>query len=229
MKEEIVFQPSEDLAYWIGLVQSDGSLTKWTKKTGKIQYYLHFGNSSLILIKEFQKGLKHLNRFSRYIRKRNDNFFESKISANSLLAILDSIKISRSRKKFEPPNWITTSQNLFGAYLAGLIDGDGNVRIKRKKYPQCAIRITSGEKEFILHELIKKFLKCSAFITEKHRKVFYRKENRFIDGKSFDLEFLASRKNSNFLSEYVLPHIKLDYKREKIINYITNRYAAAGI
>jgi len=231
MKKNIETQikPLEKLAYWIGLVQADGSITKWTKKTGKIKYYLHFSNNSLTLIKEFQSGLKYLNRFSRYIRKRNSCSFESKISVNSMLKILKFLKISRCRAYFEPPTWINNNQSLFGAYLAGLIDGDGDIRIKRKKYPQCAIRITSCNKEFIIYRLIKKFLKCSVFITKKQKKIFFKNENRFIYGKWFELEFLLSSKNSDFFLSYVLPYIKLNYKQEKLMGHIKNKYAAAGI
>lgn len=226
MNKEIIIQPSEQLAYWIGLVQADGSVTKWTKKTGKIKYYLEFCNNFLILIKEFQRGLQYLNRSSRYIRKINSNSFESKISVNSLLSTLDSLKISRSRKYFEPPEWVTNDQSFFGAYLGGIIDGDGDIRVKPKTN-QCVIRITSGHKEFILRELIKKFLKCSVTITKRHRKTFYR--GRFINGKWFELEFLVSSKNLSFLLTYILPYIKLDYKREKLIKFIESKYALAGI
>lgn len=170
-----------------------------------------------------------MNRFSRYIRKRDHKFFESKISANSLLETLDLLKISRSRNYFEPPNWVNNSQSLFGAYLAGLIDGDGDIRVKREKYSQCAIRITSGHREFIILELIKRFLKCSASITKRHRKIFYKNENRFIDENWFELEFLVSSKNFDFILSHVLPYIKLNYKREKLSTFIKNKYAAGGI
>jgi len=76
--------------------------------------------------------------------------------------------------------------------------------IKRPKYPQCSIRITSGEKQFELATSIRKILKCSTWFT------FYEDEREITsvsyDCKWCDLEFLISPKTYKFFKNFVLPY-----------------------
>jgi len=222
-----MFEYSQELAYWIGLVQADGSLVKWTRKNGKIENELHMETKSEVLIKEFQKGLNLLNRFPKYfVTKRG--FFTCKASVGSILFQIKVLRLFFSKSKFQTPNFVLNDKAFFGAYLAGLIDGDGDIRTKNKKYPQCVIRITSGFKQEILMKSIREFLACSVTDTKREGKRYLKKENRIINGSWHELEFSISSKNFDFIFNYVVPNIKLLYKKEKISNFIKQKYAAVG-
>lgn len=67
------------------------------------------------------------------------------------------------------PSWIIKDSESFGAYLAGKIDGDGDIRIKgkRRPTPQCVIRISDGSPQRELKIIIEKHLKCKALITQR--------------------------------------------------------------
>ena len=125
----------------------------------------------------------------------------------------------------KPPSWVKEKINLFGSYLAGIIDGDGDVRIKRRKYPQYMVRITSGSEQTDLTVNIEKFLRCSTTITKRTRKSFYAKENRYIHGTSYSLEFLISSKNIEFVKRFILPYINLSRKHNRIKNFIDSKNA----
>ena len=207
-----------EFAYWLGLVQADCAFSRWTNKNGKCENELHMEVKSEILIKEFQKGLVFINRFPNYFKTKR-NVFTCKSPVNSVLPVLKSINLF-PKHKFIPPDFISKNKILFGAYLAGVIDGDGNVRVKRKKYPQCAIRITSDSEQVKLITLIKKFLSCSVSNAKINDERYFAKENRIIKGSWNVLEFLISSKNFIFFLNYVLPFIKLNYKKEMIENFI---------
>ena len=216
-----------EFAYWLGLFHADGSLTKWTKKNDKVQYYLHFENTSEILVKQFQIGLKYFKRFPKYFKRKTVKLFTCKASVNLLLPILSLFNITRPKKLFDPPNWIYENIELFGAYLAGLIDGDGDVRVKRPKYPQCVIRITSKYPQRNLAKLIEERFKCKIQISSVKRKAVLNK--RTISSIFSRLEFYVSSKNFGHILKYVIPFIKLSYKREKLLSFIKDRYAVGGI
>ena len=120
-----------------------------------------------------------------------------------------------------PPKWIVENDKFFGAYLAGLIDGDGNVRVKRKKYPQCAIRIISGSPQYELRDALVNKMNCAVNIIKKPRDVIFK--NRRIISTSYDLEFLVSPKNFEFLVDDVVHMISLERKRKVIEKYIKKR------
>lgn len=219
---------SQELAYWIGLVQADGSFVKWTRKNGKNENELHLEIKSEILVREFQKGLGLMNRFPNYFKTKR-GFFTCKALVSSILSEIKSIKLFPNKTEFQPPNFVYADNRYFGAYLAGIIDGDGDIRVKRKKYPQCVIRITSEFKQNLLMELIQKFLNCSVSDTRRFGRKYLRMEERLIEGSWHELEFLISFKNLNSISSFVLPNVKLIYKREKMLNFIKEKCAAAGI
>lgn len=78
--------------------------------------------------------------------------------------------------------------------------------MKRKKYPQCVIKITSGKSQKELADSIEKFLKCAVSITPYEGKRVL--NEKIIHGKWYELEFLISSKNYLFIKRYVTPHIQ---------------------
>lgn len=203
-------------AYWLGLVHADGFISKYMIK-GKTKCELGLETISEILIKEFQKGLKIFGR-NVSILKTKRNTYKCKISAKSIENVLSSMNITLREQQYKPTNFICKNERLFGAYLAGVIDGDGDIRIKRKMtYPQCAIRITSGSIQPKLRNLIAQNMRCS--VAERHRIVF--RNNKKMQW--YELEFLISPKNMVFIKNYVLPNIKLPYKKGRIQDFIESR------
>lgn len=229
MIKDIKIQPSNELAYWIGLVHADGRFSKWMRKSGKQEIELHMESKSESLIKEFQKGLAFINRFPRYHYRAKRNVFTCKASVKSIFLLLQSLNLAMPKHKFVAPFFIRNGRILFGSYLAGIIDGDGDVRIKRIKYPQCVVRITSKFKETMLIDLIKQFLNCSVSNIKRSGKRYLRKEDRFIVGTWNSIEFLVSSKNFGFFLSFILPNMKLGYKKEKILVYIESKCALGGI
>jgi hypothetical protein len=208
-------QTSEELAYWIGVVQSDGSFKKYLKKDrGRFRYEISLGVShqSLPMLKKFQKLSKKIfNRNAKIFKLRNKNRWDFAIGIQSLLDTFKNLDIKFSDPPV-PTKWVTENLLLFGAYLAGIIDGDGSIRIKRKKYPQCMVKITSGKSQNELANSIRNFLNCAVSITP------YRGDRmlngKIITGKWYELEFLVSSKNYKFVSSYILPNLTIVHKKE---------------
>jgi len=211
-----------DFAYWVGLVQSDGSFRK--KVYGKkISYLICFAAKDRILVESFQKiSADFLNRHAKIFNRSNQDIWFCEIGVARLLDLFKSLDIKFTDPP-APPKWIKQNLELFGAYLAGVIDGDGNVRIKRPKYPQCAIRISSGTPQIELRNSIIELLGCSAWITKKQKRALFKKENRIIEGTSYDLEFLVSSKTIKFIKSFVLPYVQLDRKSEKLESFILSK------
>jgi hypothetical protein len=134
---------------------------------------------------------------------------------NSFLSLFEELDIS-FKDPPKPPNW--AKNELFGAYLAGLIDGDGDVRITRPKYPQCVIRISSSKKQADLKEFIEKIMNCKVSINNHFRET--KIGERTIKGRWSTLEFYVSSRNKEFIMKYVLPNIALEYKKNKILEYV---------
>jgi len=213
MKKQIQIKPTKELAYLIGIIQTDGSFKKYIEKSRNVKRWIIsmcVGKKSLPMLRKFQKlSKKLLNRKGGIFKSKISNEWESKIRVNSLIKEFERLDINFGDPP-TPPFWVKENEKLFGAYLAGIIDGDGNVRIKRKKYPQCAVRITSSEKQIDLKSTIEKILRCKVNITK--------------DENAYDLEFYVSPKNYKIIKENVLPYITLKYKKDKLNSYINSRW-----
>ena len=75
---------------------------------------------------------------------------------------INKLKILHDTKN-NIPAFIKSDYNIFTAYLAGIIDGDGHIKIKNNKdriIPQCLIRITADRPLMEIGDLIEKFYSC---------------------------------------------------------------------
>ena len=142
------------------------------------------------------------------------------LSVTSLLKFFESNDIIFSDPP-RPPKWIKSNKYLFGAYLGGVIDGDGDIRISRKEYPYCAIRITSGEKQEELINSIKENFCCN--VNSRKLSRTSQIDNRKIIGNYSILEFYISSKNKRLIQKYLLPHISVKYKKEAIEQFLKKR------
>lgn len=107
-----------------------------------------------------------------------------------------------------PPSWID-HEKFFGPYIAGVIDGDGSIRIKRPEYPQCYVDITSASEPEELRIAIENYLNC--FSSFRHVKRG--------DESWYRLQFLVSKKNVEVIEKFVYPHIQIKHKREVLEKY----------
>ncbi len=212
---------STSLAYWVGVAQTDACFKKAFSKKRKQHYYrisLCVGEKSIPMLKKFKEssqkifGVKGTTWYNKK-RKCIDYCFGCK----KLLVTFKELEINFSDPPI-PPSWIINDNKLFGAYLAGLIDGDGDVRIKRKKYPQCAVRINSGTNQKELIKIIKNKLNIGVSSNTNIGGGYVK--GRRIKGKSYRAEFYVSSKNFEFLTNFVLNNIEMKYKKNKIKNYI---------
>lgn len=224
MKEEIKLEPSEELAYWVGAVQTDGSLSEHhEKKRDKTRTRISFGiaEKSLPMVEKFRDiSLRILSRRGKiYKLKRGSWYYE--ITVKQLSPTFKSLGIQFGDPPV-PPQWTLEKPKFFGAYLAGVIDGDGDVRIKRPRYPQCAIRITSGSKQIALLQAITRVLGCHASILYEKKDSYL--GDRKISGASYRIEFCVSSKTFELIKDFVLPHMTLAHKREKILQFIHSRF-----
>jgi hypothetical protein len=212
----------EELAYWVGIVQTDGCIVKYVpknRKTERIEISMEVSKKSLPMLRKFKEICQTYLKRKCKIWKVRRGQFATHVCVKGLQDVLESLGVNV--KGIKPPKWVVRNMKFFGAYLAGIIDGDGNVRVKRKKYPQCAIRVYSKENPSILAEFIRKFLRCAVRITfhTGTRKL----NGKIIVGKWYELEFLVSSKNYIFMSKYVIPFLQIKYKRDKLTRYINQR------
>lgn len=123
-----------------------------------------------------------------------------------------------------PPEWCKDDIKLFGAYLAGIIDGDGNVHLHlnkrkfKKPYFQCQIRIFSKFEQIELKKSIESLLKCKTSIQLRRSDSFI--DGRRVTGSCYVLNFLISSKNFHIFQRAVLPEIAIHKKADSIVSYL---------
>ena len=213
-KEEL---KNPEFSYFIGAVQGDGSYGKYVDRTkGKFRTTLSLNANDLEMVGKCADIFNF--SFERNVsigKRKNDKTLGFSTTVNSLVTIFSELRIDFSDPP-KPPNWITQNIKPFGPYMAGLIDSDGSVAVKRKKYPQCAIRIISGYRQEQLKIVVERMLNCKSSIEETGQ--FVKEwENWY---PAFRLSFLVSKKNWKIIEKNVLPFITLSRKRIKIEHYL---------
>jgi hypothetical protein len=210
----------QNFAYWLGVVQSDGYLKIYK---GRPLISLHVGKNSLPMFKRFIDVSREIFNIKGSSYTYSDTsgrpYYLYRFGAKKIIPLFEKPKIAL--KGFIPPVHFLKNKKLFGAYLGGIIDGDGNVRISRPKYPQCYVRIFSSNYPKELIESIKSNLTCSVNYREvrKRGKIF----GRIVNGVNRRLEFRVIPKNFDYFDKFIVPFIAIDYKRSKIIEYIEKR------
>lgn len=161
---------------------------------------------------EFKKIYE--NKFKRSVNIRKVPKKESYVIQTSINSLWQTIK--EWQKYFIPKN-ITKSNELLGGYLAGIIDGDGHIKLKSKNksrvIQQCVIRITFDHENIKLKEIIEEKLKC---------KVHF----EYSKSKATDLCFYVSSKNIKWIEKYLIKEIKITKKRLKLNDYIKIKKAS---
>ncbi|MDI6722488.1 MAG: hypothetical protein QMD97_02935 [Candidatus Aenigmarchaeota archaeon] len=78
-----------------------------------------------------------------------------------------------------------------------------------------------------MKNVISKNLGCGVSISKRsHVSIL---NGRKIHGTWFEMELYISKKNLKFFKEFVVGHIAIDHKRDKLRYFLENRYAPGGI
>jgi len=199
---------NKNIAYFIGVLHSDGSIYVFNDKKRnrkQIRLNLTVGKKSLEMSKKFQYILKrYFNKTVNIRKKPNHNSYIIQTSINKTWHIFSEWT------KYNIPNEIKNNKKLFNSYLAGLIDGDGHIKIKNntdRKIPQCLIRISSDRKLEEIKKLITKHNNCMVH--------FYCCKK----SKCVDTCFYFSKKNYNEIINQILPNLAIKKKQSRLLYY----------
>ncbi|NIP40928.1 MAG: hypothetical protein GTN39_05415 [Candidatus Aenigmarchaeota archaeon] len=124
------------------------------------------------------------------------------------------------------PKWIKYNYKMFGAYLAGVIDGDGDITIKRPKYPQCRVRITSGKVLSETKKLVEKHLNCKCNIESYVVSTYSLPRAKVKEGIGYKHYFYISPKNVSIFKRYVYRYLQIAHKRatlERFFNILDKK------
>ena len=213
---------TEELAYWLGIVQTDGCYNEYfDKKKNRVVYRIIMNvTKSLPMLVKFQEINRKLFNRKSNIYKKTTGSYESKIYVKEYLDEFNKMDF-HFKDISKIPSWITENLEYFGAYVAGIIDGDGHILIRRPACPQCLVSITSGIKPEELKKIVMHKFNCSVNITTEEGISFI--SGREIVGHWHTLEFYISSKNSNLIEKYILPWIIMPHKKEKIERFLKER------
>jgi hypothetical protein len=206
----MIIKASEELLYWIGVVQSDGCLNSYYDKKRNTTYHrisVTVSKKSLPMLKKFQVISNSVLGSNIRIYSCKNETFKCTLGAKNLIKIFKDLKIKISDPPI-PPKWVFDKDELLGSYIAGLIDGDGNVNTG-KNQSKCTIEIFSHDKQFLLKSLLRNKLKCGIWI-------------RKMDG-CYGIGFRVSHKNYRFIENYVLPHLAILHKADKLKVFINEK------
>lgn len=225
-------EKTQDLAYWLGVLHSDGKRVCYTvKKNGKSslrwELALEVAPKSLPMLEKFRRIFEFKFGRKLKIHRLSNGNYKIGTSIKKLIGELKALGINFRGTSI--PSWVAENPKFFGAYLAGRIDGDGDIRVKgyKRRTPQCAVRIHDGNPQVELKHIIQKQLRCRASITRRRRVSILK--GRKIQGTCYSLEFVVSKKNIEFIARYLVPHLVISHKKQKLAGYVEffrNRYSS---
>lgn len=210
----------EDLAYFVGVLHTDGCICTYRfRNETRHRYYLDVGKKSMPMLEKindvFHEEFGRTLKIRKKLHKNENPTFLIEVGIANLRGEFARLKIDK--ENLAP--WIKSNQRFFCAYLAGVIDGDGDISIKRPQYPQCRVRITAGKELSELMQLIRQHLKCACslerIIVSTHN--LPRAKIKF--GVGYQHCFYLSWKNMGVFKKFVLPHIQIKHKRRKLLDF----------
>jgi len=210
----------EDLAYFVGVLHTDGCICTYRFKDKiRHRYILNVGKKSLPMLKKtrdiFHERFGRTINIRKQLHKNENPTFLIEVDIASLRDIFARLEIDKN--KLAP--WIKNSQRFFCAYLAGVIDGDGDISIRRPQYPQCRVRITAGEDLPELMGLVRQHLKCAGNIYRAMVSTYSLPRAKVKFGVSHQHCFYLSPKNMKVFWKFVLPYIQIKHKRKKLLEF----------
>lgn len=194
-------QNGSDYYYMLGVLHSDGCIYKFKSK---LRLNLTVGIKSKNMIEKFTRIFNELyGRTCSYRQSRVGSRLMLQTSINSI-----SKKIKKNEDAIDLSNLLDLE---FGAYLAGVIDGDGHIKVKSskcRKNPQCMIRIFSDHFLVNLANEIEKRMGCKVHCFKDKRSCCY------------ETCFYVSSKNFHYMAQNVACNLVLLHKKERLDNHI---------
>ncbi len=191
---------NKDIAYLLGVIEGDGSLSITKRKKGGYHYLLRVYSGSEIYIDYIRNVLNKLFSVNGKINKdnRKQNSYYLKIENAGLFFYFVKLESEIGKKKFgKIPKIVKTNKTCALNYLAGLVDTDGSVYNKRIQLKQKRFNLIKGVSK-LCDELN---LNCSKIKINYTNKIpFY-----YI---RFDNKLPLRLKGQNFLKNITLSNIK---------------------
>lgn len=136
---------SAKLAYAIGLITTDGNLSK----DGR---HINFTTKDRDLADVFKKCLNIKNKTSRKARgySKVKKYYVVQFSDKNFYEFLLSLGLTPAKSK--TINSLRLHEEYFKDFLRGCIDGDGNINVfnhPESQYPQLRVRLFSGSQNFL--------------------------------------------------------------------------------
>jgi len=207
----------EDIAYFVGVLHSDGCICTYRfRNETRHRYLLEVGKKSLPMLKKvndiFHEEFGRTLKIRKKLHKNENPTFLIEVGITNLMDEFARLKIDKG----DIAPWIKKSRRFFCAYLAGVIDGDGDISIKRPQYPQCRVRIAAGEELSGLMELIRFHLKCSCNLETAIISTYSLPRAKIKFSVGYRHCFYLSWKNAKAFRKYVLPYVQIEHKRRKL-------------
>lgn len=183
---------SEEKAYWLGVIISDGTIQKNGYKTA-------LASKDRDLIVKFKKALgagNPITKISQFDKRTKKTYTRYLIQINSKEFTSHLINLGITNKKSHICNFPKLEEKYYLSFLRGLFDGDGSLSVKNKENYRMSFTAT---KEIIKH--IQIFLKKTHNIeshpiyrTSENMNVF--RTHYFSDTKKI-LSLLYKNSNNN--------------------------------
>lgn len=214
--------PTEELGYWTGVVQTDGSLKHYFEKKRRVeQVRISFtvSKSSIPMVEKFLTiSTQIFNRHGKLNKEKNREVWYTNLQVKKLLPIFEVLNIKFGDPP-RPPEWVQNNESLFGSYLSGVVDGDGSINWTDKG-ARLRVKIISGNRQTELQELLNRF-GIRSWIFERNKTTFILE--RKIVGKTFELEFEITQRKLEFYNKYVVPYLQVIHKKQKVVQFIKEK------
>lgn len=146
---------SEDKAYFLGLIATDGSLSSDLKDEKRRKLSIHLKAEDVHILKKFKKFLRTKKKlyyagvkyYGKKDTKSNPKYI-LEISSKKIHADLTKLGLTPNKTKLlKYPNYKIVPKNLMRHYIRGAFDGDGS--INKGKTSEIGLTFTSGSKRFL--------------------------------------------------------------------------------
>jgi hypothetical protein len=199
----------EEVCWWLGVFHTDGYIYRKQGSVKEIRLWV--GKPSMEMLDRWKGVLDRLTDKQHkvysvkiYDKRYNTiryNYSVREGSKKKINLLIDFFG-RKGNAVFSYPK--TLSEKCFGAYLAGVIDGDGHIQIRKRTYDKSFERLIkiSGTKDSELLRLVQSYLE--RFRMPKGYLVKY-------DNHS-DLWIYVSKKFNRWLFEFTYPYISIKRK-----------------
>lgn len=181
---------TKDFLWLVGLIASDGTLTRTIDKRTNSEYVkIRISNKNKKLINKAKKILELIVEDKVHISRREDDCYDLEKGCTLLARIIrDNFGINFNKKSLSvrTPEFLkNASKELIGAYVGGVFDGDGSYDKKSDR-----ILICSGSKKFAyeLQQLLLRLGIISRVVVRPGGELFVKGKKAFFN-KTYNVIF----------------------------------------